>query len=154
MELNLIMVTTLETLLDAGGRVNITDLTERLRISRRTLSYNLSKLNYTLAKDGYAQIVQMDKQLLLDQNGLDQLRGWLSKQPLTDYVLSRPGAQAVAVAERGVDGRAHLGGLALQMDECQPEYRVGRSLGTETELGEYGLTFSRQGRRGVSNHGR
>ena len=148
MELNLIMVTTLETLLDAGGRVNITDLTERLRISRRTLSYNLSKLNYTLAKDGYAQIVQMDKQLLLDQNGLDQLRGWLSKQPLTDYVLSAQERRLLLLLSAGLMGEHTSVDWLCKWMNVSRNTVLGDLSELKQNLGEYGLTFSRQGRRG------
>ena len=148
MELNLVTVTILNALLASEGCAPIADITEHLSISRRTLNYNLSKLNYALEREGFPQVVPADGHLSLDVTQKAEMQRWLANHSLHNYVLSSGERQLLISLSVG------LMGAQTSLESLCSLMGVSRNtvLGDITELKQRllqsGLTLSSCGKQG------
>ena len=91
METNYIIIRLLEELLRSDGSLPLERPMQRLGITRRTLLYNLNKLNVALHGKGLPQISLIDEHLQLDLSRAGEIRTALLDSDQTDpaYVLSQ-----------------------------------------------------------------
>ncbi len=109
METNHIIIQVLDELLKAGGSLPLNRLAQRLSLSRRTLLYNLSKLNDDLHELGLPQAALTDDRLVLDMARAGEIRALMldCDRPDPNYVLSQEERKtlillAVGLAREGV----------------------------------------------------
>lgn len=91
METNYIIVRLLDELLKAGGSIPTERLMQHLELTRRTLQYNLGKLNDDLRELGFPQAALTDDRLLLDVSREGEIRAALLEcdRPDPSYILSQ-----------------------------------------------------------------
>ena len=105
MELNFLIVTILDRLLDSDGSLSIAEMEQQLGVSRRVLDYNVRKLNHALAQGGFPQVASTEKHLLLNVERGAEMQAYLQAQPLGEYILSVQEREVLIVSSAGLLGR-------------------------------------------------
>lgn len=153
MELNILIVTILESLFNSEGTVFAAELEERFGVSRRVLDYNVRKLNNILERGGFPQVIITENALMLDTEQGAEMRACLAAQPPGEYILS--------AQERGLLIALSAGLLSQQTttDELCRLMNVSRNTvlsdvtALRRTLAETGLTLESSGRLGYQLRG-
>lgn len=148
MELNLMVVTVLESLLSSEGHMPVSELIQRLGISKRILDYNVKKLNYVLEQGGFPQIVSAENHLTLDVSRGEEIRSWFSVQPLGEYVLSVQERKLLITLSAGLmDEKISIEELCRLMSVSRNTV-LDDIAQLKKKLIEQGLTLEGRGRQG------
>lgn len=119
MEINVLMITILQEIINENGKVEIEETLKRLNISRRTLNYNLKKINYILEKYGKDPVNVINQYMEYPKGQLDVLIEWIlaNEEVHRNYVLSQEERKQIIFLNVGLNKKVTtLDNLADQMN--------------------------------------
>lgn len=153
MELNILIVTILERLLNSEGSVSVLELERKLGVTRRVLDYNVRKLNNVLEQGGFPQVTATEKTLQLDISRGGEMREYISAQPLGEYVLSAHERELLIALSAGLlERQTTTDGLCRLMSVSRNTV-LGDMAELRRDLENTGLVLDSSGRQGYRLRG-
>lgn len=153
MELNVIIIEILEALMSGDGKAGISDLSVSLGVSKRTLLYNLKKLNDALRQNGLPQVTASENSLHLDCSGCGEIRERLLGSKGAAYILSAEERKALILLSAGLIGQNVTVDWLCSFMEVSKNTVLGDVAGLKRELMEPGIQMISRARQGYHIQG-
>lgn len=150
MELNSIIITVYEMLLTSGGRLSVEDALESAGVSRRTLTYNLKKLNYALRQNGSPPVVLEGDYIETDIGEGEAVLASLLRMENASYILSGEERRALIFLSAGLIGCDVMVERLCDMMQVSKNTILGDVGELKTALGKLGIQWISKGRQGYS----
>ena len=148
MEVNSKMISILENIWAGDGHVSIQDMMQATGISRRTLVYNVEKINGFLSTIGKAPVAVSRGCLIWDMSQEEEVKNALNGHHRGHYVLSKKERKAMIVLYAGVICRCATLDRLCSLFDVSRNTVVAEIGELKSELEEIGLSLGSFGRSG------